>query len=196
MYQGKRLKNTLPGKRTILLLASVLVLLTATVAGTLAYIAAEAGPVTNTFEVIPMPNRVAEDFDGSVKNDVAIRNDSEKSAYIRAMVVATWVGETENGISTVYPGNPVAGTDYSITWTKDGWVEYPANSGYYYYTEPVDAGEETGVLFTSCRQLKMAPDGYNLSIEIMGQSIQADGVNSNGDKPVELAWGVDPEALS
>lgn len=194
MYKGKRIKPFEFAKRRILLLASILLLVTGSVAGTLAYVATETGPVTNTFEVVPIPNRVAEDFDGREKNDVAIKNDSVKSAYIRATVIATWVGEPDDdGNPTVYAGNPVAGTDYSITWTKDGWVEY---DGYYYYTQPVDAGDETGILFTNCEQLKAAPTGYKLSIEIMGQSIQADGVDSNGVKPVVLAWSVDPETLS
>lgn len=33
------------------------------------------------------------------------------------------------------------------------------------------------------------PSGYDLSMEIIAQTIQADGVNSNGQKPVLLAWG-------
>ena len=33
-------------------------------------------------------------------------------------------------------------------------------------------------------------DGYTLHVEIVSQSIQAEGTNAKGEKPVQLAWGV------
>ena len=40
----------------------------------------------------------------------------------------------------------------------------------------------------------IAPNGdYHLVIEILTQTIQSEGVDSKGNKPIELAWGVDIE---
>ena len=36
-------------------------------------------------------------------------------------------------------------------------------------------------------------NGYHLTIDIMAQTIQAKGVDAKGNKPIELAWGVDIE---
>ena len=38
-------------------------------------------------------------------------------------------------------------------------------------------------------------DGYTLHVEIVSQSIQAEGTDAVGVKPVVLAWGVDPSTL-
>ena len=37
---------------------------------------------------------------------------------------------------------------------------------------------------------------FRLNVEIVSQSIQADGVTAGGVKAVVDAWGVDPESLS
>ena len=75
---------------------------------------------------------------------------------------------------------------------SDKWVK---NGDFYYYTEVVAPGTETEVLFDSITVVEgKAPAGYTLHVELMSQSIQADGMN--GDmKVVESAWGVDPDEL-
>ena len=48
------------------------------------------------------------------------------------------------------------------------------------------------MLFTDCAPVAAnVPEGYSLSVEILAQTIQADGVDAKGNKPIELAWGVD-----
>ena len=54
--------------------------------------------------------------------------------------------------------------------------------------------DETGILFTRCAPVAgKAPEGYQLSVEILAQSIQADGKGKDGSgndtSPVVLAWG-------
>ena len=81
-------------KKTVLLLAMVVLILAGAVGGTLAYIVTSSGPVQNTFTPAHVTCAVEEsDFvDGTstIKNNVTIRNTGNTSAYIRAAVVANW----------------------------------------------------------------------------------------------------------
>lgn len=209
-------------KKTEILAVSLCMVLTAVVTGLLAYLKSETLPVENTFELVEVPNEVYEKIEGNVKKDVSIVNTSvSEPAYIRAKIVATWVKTDEQGKPTdeIYGAAPVEcscgtncagatcteGCGYDITWKLDTlssnednanqWVE--GNDGYYYYKEKVEAGKPTDILFTDCKVCPCAdiPDGYSLSIEIMGQSIQADGRDGEGKTPVELAWGTEAAEL-
>lgn len=191
-------------KKTEILAAAICLMLTAAVTGSLAYLKSETTQVENTFELVEVPNEVIEDINGNQKNNVRIKNNSDsEDAYIRATVVATWVKMDSNGkpTSTVYGEKPVENVDYSIVWKKDDWKEYPQGSGIYYYGKSVKPEEQTGELFTKCAPIiaegktKNQPDGYQLSIEIMAQSIQADGKADDGKTPVELAWGEEAAKL-
>ena len=209
-------------KKTEILAVSICMVLTAVVTGSLAYLKSETLPVENTFELVEVPNEVYEKIEGNVKKEVGIVNTSiSEPAYIRAKVVATWVKTDAEGKPTdeIYGAAPVEcscskncsesaceeGCGYDITWNLDTpsseedntnqWVE--GNDGYYYYKEKVEAGKKTDILFTDCKVCPCADilDGYSLSIEIMGQSIQADGTDAEGKTPIELAWGEEAAKL-
>lgn len=201
MYKAKHLRRN-KSKKKWMLLVSLVMLLTITVGGTLAYITTSDDPVKNIFTTSQVPISVQEDpFDGTVKNNVKIQNDGNTDAYIRAAVVVTWKDSSGN----VYAIKPEVGVDYQITFpTGTGWV-YRTADGFYYYTSPVvpednavttDVVEDsTGVLLTNCMPLKAAPaDGYTLSVEIVAESVQAKGFDGS-DKAVVKAWGIDPETL-
>lgn len=192
MYQGKRMKKS---KKTMTLLASLVLVLGIVVAGTVAFLVTNTNPVVNTFTPSRVPNKVVETFDGNVKSDVKIKNEGDISAYIRVAVIANWVKKNEQGGYDVYGEQPVLGRDYTISpeTIGNGWVK---SGDYYYYTQSVPKGETTAVLFDSIAPVEgKTPAGYSLSIEILSQTIQADGVDANGEKPVVLAWGVDPTDL-
>ena len=210
MYHGKHIRKS---KRPVALLASLVMLLAVAVVGTAAFLTTSKGPVTNTFTPAHVPNKVVEEFNGSEKKDVAIKNEGDVPAYIRVALVATWVKLDDSGNpipGEVYGEKPVPDTDYTVSLAQptNGWAK---SGDYYYYTAKVPAKDQddstdkeyTGVLFSEIKPLADAttgktpnqPDGYSLSIEILSQSIQADGVDENGVKPVVLAWKVDPEKL-
>lgn len=188
MYQGKHVKKT---NKPAALAASLVLALVVAVGGTLAFLSTNTEDVVNTFTPASVPPEIHEKFDGKTKSEVKIENTGEVDAYIRAAVVITWVDDEGN----VYGELPKEGTDYSISWELDGWKKH---GDYYYYTEVVPATDGqnfTGVLIKEIKQLK-EKTGYELSVEILAQSIQADGVTSDGKKPVVDAWGVDPESLN
>lgn len=150
---------------------------------TLAFLVTSTDALENVFGVPNFDTGISEDFgDGQVKKDVKIQNTGDVDAYVRVMVVVTWV----NDAGAVYPQIPVKGTDYTIEWKTDktAWVQ--GNDDYWYYTKPIAPGGETAVLFTNCKPADgKAPDGYYLSVEILSQSIQAVPADA-----VEDAWKV------
>ena len=191
MFKGKHAKHNL-SKRPGLLLASLLLIFTVTTIGTVAFLVAEANTVENTFTAGTVPNQVVEKINGTEKNNVAIKNMGTVDAYVRALVVASWVKVDDQGVHTgeIYGTMPVEGTDYTISWTKNGWVK--GADGFYYYTQPVGPKGVTGELFTKCNAVEnAAPAGYTLSVEILGQTIQADGKTDAGIPVVESVWSSD-----
>ena len=176
-------------QKTGMLLIAIALLLTVAVGGTIAYLAASAGPVTNTFIPGNVPPEVVEEFKGSVKNNVAIKNNGNVDAYIRAKVIFTWQDASGNVYSQLPVTAPAEDPDYTIKWTEAGWVK--GSDGFYYHQAAVAPNGNTGVLFTDCKPLKAAPaTGYTLHVEVLAQSIQADGVTANGTPAVVDAWGV------
>ena len=171
-------------KKSITMLVSLILIITIGVGGTLAYLITSTGEVKNTFTPSQVVISVDEEFDGNTKSDVKISNHNDSvKAYIRAAIVVNWMDKDGN----VWAAKPEKGTDYTMT-TGDGWTL--GADGYYYHKGAVNPGESTSDLIKSAAPVAgMAPDGYYLSIEILAQGIQADGVDSTGKTPVELAWG-------
>lgn len=186
MYQGKHYqknehveKRSRAGKPLAALVALVLIL-GAVVGGTLAYLAARTDAIVNTFNPTKVDITVEENFNGTTKEDVKIKNNGDTEVYIRATYVVTW----KDAAGNVYPTQPVEGTDYSISLNlSEGWVQY---GGYYYYTEPVAPGASTGVLITSCAPVsEKTPEGYFLSVDVLASAIQSVPADAAGQ-----AWGV------
>ncbi|MGN1113454.1 MAG: hypothetical protein ACI4RP_09630 [Acutalibacteraceae bacterium] len=168
--------------------------------GTSAYVEMSTGVFDNIMNIRKVPNEIIETFtDNKVKTDVKIKNDASSSkAYVRAAVTANWVKTDSEGNSTgeFYAEKPVEGTDYTVTWNNDGWVL--GKDGYYYYPTMLNAQDVTGVLLTQCQRVTTPPDGYKLSVEIMAETIQAEGddiaveaPNGYENLPVILSWGSD-----
>lgn len=174
-------KNAARGgaKRSLVLVVSVLALVLAVAGGTLAWLTANSGPVTNTFTPAKVTCEVKEDFNGTTKKDVQIKNTSNIDAYIRAYVVVTWKDKTGN----VY-GMPVKDADYTMTMPVDTkWKQF---GDYWYYTEAVEDGKLTGVLISECKLnegVTPPAEGYSLSVEIIAEAIQ-----SLPDRAVNEAW--------
>ena len=166
-------------KKVILLAVSLVLILSAAIGGTVAYLIDQTGSITNTFTPAKVTPRIEEKFPNqSVKKDVQIKNDGDIPAYIRVKVVVTWKDGND-----VYGAAPVENMDYTWQIPGIGWVK--GKDGFYYYTKPVPAGETTSVLLTDCK-LKddvKAPAGYSLSVDIHAQAIQAEPTTA-----VTSAW--------
>ena len=164
----RRQKAKRVGSGFVLLILAVVL----AIGGTLAYIIANTEEVKNKFTPGEVRCEVDEQFDKlhKVKSDVKIKNTGNTAAYIRATYVVTW--QKEDG--TVNGKMPVAGTDYTIEFAENtGWKLI---GDYWYYTSPVAAGGETGVLIASCKLAESAavPKDYHLSVEIIASAIQSE----------------------
>lgn len=160
-----------------LLLASLLLILAVGVFGSISYLIDTSDVVTNTFIPGDVDPGIEEEFNGSLKKDVVITNTGNVPAYVRAMIVVSWVDTSGNVLSEV----PVEGTDYEMT-ISDAWT---LSEGYYYWNEAVAASGKTGVLIESCEMKGAGKKGYSLSVEILTQSIQAEPTDA-----VKEAWSV------
>ena len=192
MYQEKEkskvFKTLKKSKKSMALLASLLLLVFATVGGTVAFLMDKTNEKVNQFTPSEITTTVVEELNGQTKSNVKIQNTGDTEAYIRAAVVVNW----KNAAGNIYGKVPVAGTDYQIEFNTNSqtvpegkWTL--AKDGFYYWSNPVAAPEfddggnvvnaskcATGVLITSCTPKKDAPaDGYYLNVEIIGSGIQS-----------------------
>lgn len=169
MYQEKNHKRTRKSlRKSIALLVSLLLIIGVIVGGTTAFLIATDGPLENQFKSSQVTTEVEEGFDGTTKSNVSIKNTGDTEAWIRATVVVTW--QDANG--NVYGKAPVEGTDYDIVWESNSkWLS--GGDDFYYYTSPVAPGNKTSVLINSCTSKDTAPEGYFLTVEIIGSGIQS-----------------------
>lgn len=154
-------------KRNLLLAVCIALLLTVTAGLTSAYIIARSAPVENVFAPGRVTAIVDEDFSTSVKNNVTLKNTGNVTARMRAQIVVTW----KDADGKVYPALPAEGTDYHINMGT-GWTQ---KEGLWYCDAPVAPGEWTPALIVTCQAVEgRAPEGYTLSVEILGEAIQAE----------------------
>ena len=179
-------------KRMAVLSVVLAVLVLAMAGTTLAVLMHNSDNVKNVFNPSEVTCEVYEDFsDGQTeKKDVMIRNTGDVDAYIRAAIIVNWIDKDGN----IAPVSVKEG-DYILKEPENSkWIKH--SDGYYYYPERITPDGYTGELIKSIAPVKRkAPDGYTLSVEIIADAIQADGVNDEGVKAVVDAWGVDPEDL-
>ena len=151
------------------LIVSLVVLLSVTIVGTMMYIIDSTNDVTNTFIPAQVTSSVVEDISGNTKKNVSIMNTGNIDAYIRAAVVVTW--QDEEGY--LYHSKPVLGTDYKMDLKEDTAWEL-SSDGFYYFKEAVAPEDVTDILIEECYPVEgRTPEGYYLTVEILGSAIQA-----------------------
>ena len=186
---GKRVLK--PNRKAPVALVAILVLLCCAVAGTVAYLVTSTGPVTNTFTPASVTTQVEEEFNGTTKSNVRIKNTGNIDAYIRVAVIVNWADDKGN-----VSGTPVKDSDYVMdlnidtgTTTNAPW--FKGSDGYYYCKTAVKSVKQdtkncyTPVLIKSCIKATgaQAPAGYDLQVTIL-----ADGIQSVPADAVQQAW--------
>ncbi|MBE6630198.1 MAG: hypothetical protein E7624_05035 [Ruminococcaceae bacterium] len=174
-------KKIFGSKKSVVLFALCLVLILATVGGTVAYLVTRTPPLDNTFHPTMVDSAPVQD--GTA---VSVKNLGNTSAYLRTAVVFDWVALDENDAptNTRVPFEPQFGTDYVVTYgTANGWVK--GNDGYWYYTRAVAAGGVTPPLILSFERIGEHLAHYEVSMEIITAGIQ-----SAPESVVTSVWGV------
>ena len=171
-------KNAAHGgaKRSLVLVVSVLALVLAVAGGTLAWLVANSGPVTNTFTPAQVSCTVEEKFDGTTKKDVNVKNTSDIDAYLRVKLVTYRVNEADQHIG---------GTAAIPNFTPgEGWVEHDG----FYYSKPVAPDKTPAANLIDTITLTGSyndADGGKQVIEVMAEAIQSQPETAVGE-----AWGV------
>ena len=172
-FQKKHSRRT--HKRRSLLMLTLVLLFTISAGGTIAYLIANGGSVTNTFTPAQVSCAVIDGSSNarSTTSGFSVKNTSDIPAYLRATFTVNWKKGNE-----VLGVQPIEGTDYTITstnWTQSG--------GFYYYNGPVPAGEIRDFLTVEKRNTQN--NGYELTVEVIAEAIQADGM---GASSAQDAW--------
>ena len=134
-------------KRHALLLISLILLLTAVIGGTIAYLQDSSAKVENTFTPAKVTIHIDETKQENIKYDIRVTNATIASkdaipVYVRAKLVIYWT-DVIDGKERVIP--KPAGDDYSVT------VPDPVNGWFlvgdtYYYPAVVKPGEATNAM--------------------------------------------------
>ena len=165
MDSKKRRKSTTSRKAIVLAIAVVL-LLSATVTGTLMYLVSKTASVTNTFDPAHVSCEVQENFDKTVKKNVNVKNTSNIDAYLRVKLVTYRVNDSDEQI-----GGTAAIPEFK---PGDGWFE---KDGFYYYNKPVAPGETPAADLIGNRGITLVEytdaDGGRQVVEVIAEAIQS-----------------------
>lgn len=183
--KGRSRKKRTPYAKKILLAAVMAMLLGIAAVGTsLAFLVDQTSKITNQFVPSTVTGEIEENFDGQIKEDVAIRNNGDIPAYIRVTVVPNWVDKDGNIAAEV------EGDDYVIEWNlspTSQWIK--CADGFYYHTSPVEPSNATDILITSCKPLVSKTDAsgnpLHFELHVIASLIQAEPSNA-----VKDAWKV------
>ena len=163
--------------KALIVAALAVVILTAAVGGTMAWLSTQTQDLTNTFVPAKVTCKVDENFTegGTEKKDVRIQNTGTTDAYIRAMIVANWCTADNKVVKTATPTY--------VGLPGSGWVKH--TDGFYYYTKPVAPNQTTSMLFTKCEQGTVPEGADHLEVNIICQAVQSTPAAAVGE-----AWKV------
>lgn len=169
-------KRRLRWRKEFVLVCAIAVLLLGTVGGTLAYLIAQTGAITNVFTAPNVEVTVPETFDGTEKKDVKVQNSCDFAVYARATYVAYW----QDAAGNIYPDNP----DLDISINEEDWVQV---GSHWYYKKTLAAGAASPNFINSAKLAEgaTAPEGYHLVIDVIGEVVQADPIEA-----VQDVWGM------
>lgn len=183
MYNAKHIrKRRLRWRREFVLVCSIAILVLGMVGGSLAYLFTNTDDVTNTFTPATIGVDIDENLTEQTKSNVRFQNTGDLPVYMRAKVIVNWEDENGNIVADVPEGYSVTRSALGQGWTAHG-------DGYFYYNQPVDAGEYSGVLYDSITAVYPEDHEYYLLVDVLVETIQAEP-----EQAVIDAWGFVPSA--
>ena len=156
------------------------VIIGTSIGGVTAYLSGTSQPVTNDMQIANEPALGVNTDNSIVVNHYYFGY----AVFLRAAVVVNWENTaTHNLVAEV----PVEGTDYNLSVDGTQWFRHA--DGFYYYKGIIQENKVTSpvVTLTPLRE----KDGYQLTVKVIAQTIQAVGKTDDGTKDaVEAAWGI------
>lgn len=165
------------GLKAVALIAGLIIILAAGGTATLSWLSDSANPLTNNFTPANVPPEIVEEFDGTNKSNVKIKNIGNIDGFMRATLVAVW--RNAEGDIAAEPVGPLVFTQ-NANWFL--------HEGYYYYKIRIAPGATTENLIDSFDLPVKA--GLRFELQVIASSIQA-----APDEAVEHAWPVTVNAL-
>lgn len=167
LYGGRPSRES---KKSLTALIALILIICLAVGGTVAFIVTQTQAVKNTFTPSDVTVDIQEDFDGSIKKNVNVKNTGDTDAYIRVKLV-TYMADSK--------GNPIAENASKPSFHPGSDWSYCVSDDTYYYGKPVAPGDKTSDL--------IGIDGITLKD---GQVVEvlAEGIQSVPDNAVEEAW--------
>lgn len=162
-------------KKAIILICSVILIVVAGFASTVAIIIDQTDSISNSFTEGKI---VLSQTETTVTNTT----ESDVSVYIRVAIVVNYQDKTDN---TIFHEGAIEGIDYTVM-NAENWVK--GTDGFYYYTLPVDIGETTTALPVVSRNL--LPGEEHKHEYTMVSTYVAVGIQANVTSAVEDKWGV------
>lgn len=177
MYQKPFHKKRL-GKKPLILLISLVMLLGIALGGTVAFLVDNTREVTNTFTPGRVTVEIAEETTATQKSNIKFQNTGNVDAYIRATLAIYWKDSAGNIVA------PPAGGKVELGTLRTGWK---AQDDIYYYAPKVTPNGWTGVMMTPITVT--CPEGYQCIIDVHAEAIQADGDTDDTSIPAyQEAW--------
>lgn len=135
--------------RKLVLLLSLVAVLAITVGGTLAYLQATTGLLTNTFKLADVHTKIEEEL--SDTKQVSILNEGESDVYVRVRLSLSGLTKGQMDTVQVISDGSADAKDYKdkdcITILTHGkWAQTTSGfnpDGFFYYTAELDAGKTT-----------------------------------------------------
>ena len=176
MKQNKRKHRKL--RKPVKFVLAVIALCLVSAGGTVAWITAKSGTVNNQFSVASTTVEVNENFDGTYKKNVTVKNTGDVPVYVRIKLVTYRVnnsGDHIGGKAVIPAFNP-----------GDGWFK---QGDFYYYSNPVQPRSTLENCLIGDPGIQLVSytdgDGGKQVVEVM-----AEGIQSSPADAVQSAWGV------
>lgn len=156
-------------QKKLILAALIVVLLAASVGGTIAFLSIKTGTVENTFTPQQVTCDIHESFTNNTKTSITVENTCDIPVYIRVALIPYWQDAE---------GNVAGKASWTPSFTPaNGWVK---DGDYYYYPTAIDPDDSTPSLVGSEGIVLPAPDanGNKAVLVIAAEAIQAQGMGA------------------
>lgn len=174
-------------KKSLMLLIAIILLLTFSVSGTVAFLAAESGTVTNTFTPAQVDTQIVETVQAvngvQTKSSIQVLNKNIATnipVYVRVAIYGNWVDAS---------GRIIAPWSGPISHNTPNWTKF---GNYYYYNSELAVGATTENLLAADAPITETdkPAGaHHLEVTVVHQAIQSQPVDA-----VKDAWNWTPPA--
>ena len=170
--RSSRAANNGGAKKLSAAAIAIILVVVMTIGGTVAFLMDSTESVINKFTPASSGITIEEKVKENCKTEIAVKNTGDTGAYIRVSLVANYYDENGN----ITGGAAVP----DFTLNSEKW--FLGNGGYYYYKQPVAAGNVTDNLLESESKMQLKD---NMQVTVLAQSIQASPTSVVHDK-----WGV------